>query len=260
MEVWHEIKRLAPTNTFRANHLKRLEDSKIIRKMMKQGYVPAQYASPEREQLNRLNQFNQKLKKKKLEFLDPEMQALKELWPQALESVSSISTVIEWFKSRTREALEVQDKIYFRTCNGSLMTLSYPKLETKRVRVLGYGSSPYRQVDLVEPTQEPNQKKLLNAVTANVTHATDAAALCEALWDCEHPFVAIHDACGMAPGRHLEDAVSRLKDGLVSATTFSVWDSFRTENGLDKTPQNAPPIIGDLTDWNLVRQSNYLYS
>ena len=46
MEVWKEIRRLAPVGAFRTRHLNRLEQSKLLRKMMKTTYVPASYASP----------------------------------------------------------------------------------------------------------------------------------------------------------------------------------------------------------------------
>ena len=91
------------------------------------------------------------------------------------------------------------------------MTLKYPKTTLERVRVLGYGSTTYRKAYISKAEVEPDTKKLLNAVTANVTHATDAAALCEALWNWEQtPFVAIHDAAGFPPGKYLDDALMRL--------------------------------------------------
>ena len=73
------------------------------------------------------------------------------------------------------------------------------------------------------------------------------------------PF-AIHDAAGFPPGRHLDAALQRLKDGFVTATQYDVWDAFRDENQLEHTAANAGPVIGDLKDCNLIRQSNYLYS
>lgn len=261
MEVWNEVKRIAPERTFRASHIKRLEQSKLIRKMMKQGYVPAQYASPKQEQLKRLEEFNKTtLKKVNMTFKDKEIEALKELWVIALDEVSSISTVVDWFQARTREALKTNNVIRYVTSNGSVMTLKYPRSTYETVRVLGYGSTRYRRSKEVRFTDKVDKRRLLNSVTANVTHATDAAALCEAVWDYEHPFVAIHDAAGTSPGRQLEGLITRLKEGFVATTQYSVWDAFRDANGLDKTPTNAPPIIGDLKDWEQVRQSNYLYS
>lgn len=261
MEVWNEIKRIAPEGTFDAKKIKRLEDTKLIRKCMKSVYVPAQYASPKSEQHKNLKEFNKKLKKLKLEFNDKELANLQELWDEALDNVSSIQTVVSWFQARTREALKLDDTIRFTTCNGSLMTLKYPKTKLKRIQTYGYGSADYKQEWVEENTDKVDTRRMLNAVTANVTHATDAAALCEALWNWEQsPFVAIHDACGVPPGKHLEDALIRLKDGLVTATSFDVWKGFRDDNGLEKTSLNAGPVIGDLKDWDLVRRSNYLYS
>lgn len=260
-EVWNEIKRTVPDGTFRPSHIKRLEKLKLIRKMMKGAYVPAQYASPVGEQKRNLRTFNRKLEKNNLHFTDKEMDVLTEYWVTALDEVSSINTVVKWFKERTKEALENNDEIYFTTSNGSRMTLKYPKTKLQRVQVFGYGSAEYKKDYQSTTVDEVDRRRMLNGVTANITHATDAAALCEALWNWEPtPFVAIHDAIGIPPSAHLDDAVTRLKDGLITATQYSVWDAFRDGNGLDKTPLNAGPIIGDLKDWNLVRQSKYLYS
>ena len=260
-EVWEEIKRLAPDGTFDPAHIKRLEKLKLARKMCKTVYVPAQYASPISEQKANLKRFNNKLKKLKLEFSPDALKVLQNLWAEALDEVSSINTVISWFKARTKEALETNDTITYTTCNGSVMTLSYPKTKYERVQVFGYGSALFRQQQVGKASDEVDQRKLMNAVTANVTHATDAAALCEALWDwSQSPFVAIHDACGVPPGRHLDEALTRLKEGLVTATQYNVWDTFRDDNGLPKDPITAPPVVGDLKDWDLVRKSNYLYA
>lgn len=260
-EVWQKIKELTPEGTFRAEQIQRLEKLKLARKMCKTVYVPAQYASPLSEQKANLKRFNKVLKKAKCEFTDDEMKALQSLWGKALDDVSSIQTVVNWFQARTREALETANAISFKTCNGSMMTLTYPKTRFEKIQVFGYGSANYKTQRKSVETDQVDKRKLLNAVTANVTHATDAAALCESLWDWDQsPFVAIHDAAGVPPGRHLDDLVVRLKDGLVTATQYSVWDSFRDANGLDKTPTNAPPIIGDLKDMDWIRQSNYLYS
>ena len=189
----------------------------------------------------------------KLEFNPEELKALQDLWIDALDQVSSINTVVNWFKARTREALKVNNAITYTTSNGSVMTLKYPRTELERVQVFGYGGADYKQEWQAKSGEKVNGKRLLNAVTANVTHATDAAALCEALWDWDQsPFVAIHDACGVPPGKHLDDVLVRLKDGLLSATRYNVWDAFRADNGLSKTPTNAPPIVGDLKDWNQV--------
>ena len=261
IEVWNEIKRIAPERTFRASHIKRLEQYKLIRNMMKDGYVPAQYASPKQEQHKRLVAFNNTtLKKANMAFKEKEMEALKELWVLALDEVSSISTVVDWFQAQTREALKHQDTIRYVSSNGSVMTLKYPQSTFETVRVLGYGSTRYRRSKEVKFTDKVDKRRLLNSVTANITHCTDAAALCEAVWDYERPFVAIHDAAGTSPGRHLDDLVARLKEGFATTTQYNVWDAFREANKLDKSPTNAPPVIGDLTDWEQVKKSNYLYS
>ena len=108
----------------------------------------------------------------------------------------------------------------------------------------------------VETTDEVDARKLLSAVTANITHATDAAALCEALFDWDRtPFVAIHDAAGFPAGKHLDDAVMALKEGFITATQYPVFDSFRSENGLPLDPKTSGPLIGDLKDWDKVRRS-----
>ena len=269
MEVWNEIKRIAPPGTFRPEHIKKLEKSKLIRKMMKTTYVPAQYASPKQEQLKNLSNFNKNLEKKKLEFTDEELSKLKELWVIALDEVSSIMTVVKWFQERSREALATNNEIYYRSSNGSLMTLKYPKTTKKKVRTCGVGSGSYLdkrnpkydQESYSVPTDEVETRKILNSVTANVTHMTDAAALCEALWNWEQsPFIGIHDAAGFPCGKHLDDAVARLKEGFITAVQYDVWNAFRAENNLPLNSQTVGPVIGDLTDWDLVRKSTYLYS
>ena len=69
----------------------------------------------------------------------------------------------------------------------------------------------------------------------------------------------IHDACGVPIGRLLDDAVVRLKQGFLAATSYPVWDVFRSDNGLPIDALNAPPVIGDL-DLNDILKSNYLFS
>ena len=106
-EIWLKIKELAAPGTFRHSHIKRLEDSKLIRKMMKKAFIPAQYASPENRQYYSLTTFNNGvLAKSDMAFTDQEMDSLKSLWSEALDDVSSISTVIEWFRKRAQEALD----------------------------------------------------------------------------------------------------------------------------------------------------------
>ena len=261
MEVWKEIRRIAPKGVFRTRHLNRLQQSKLLRKMMKSTYVPASYASPEQEQKRLLKQYNKtKLKPANLHFTDEEIDALCDLWVVALDKVSSISSVVSWFRKRTREIFASgKTEVKYTSCNGSVMTLKYPKQRLKKVRTIHYGSAVYRQQDIYEDLPEPDTRKLLNAITANITHLTDAAALCEALWDVEHPFVGIHDACGVAPGKTMDYQVQRLKQGLIDACRHSVWDTFRLDNDLPIEPQTAPPIIGDL-DLDLIKTSNYIFS
>jgi hypothetical protein len=111
----------------------------------------------------------------------------------------------------------------------------------------------------VEPDAKVNKRKMLDSITANCTHFTDSAALCEALFDCDTPFIAIHDACGMPPGQLLDCGIKRLKRGFIEATRHNVWDQFRIDNGLPLDHQTAGPIIGDL-DLELIMDSNYLFS
>ena len=200
------------------------------------------------------------MKKANLHFTDEEMAVLCDLWTVALDKVSSINSVVSWFRKRTSEILASGRKeITYTSSNGSVMTLKYPKQRMKQVRTIHYGSALYRKETVYEDLADPNSKKLLNAITANITHLTDAAALYEALWDVEHPFVGIHDACGVAPGKTMDYQVQRLKQGLIDACRHSVWDTFREDNGLPIEPQSAPPIIGDL-DLDLIRHSNYIFS
>ena len=267
MEVWEEIKKLAPLKAFRASFIKRLEKSKLLRKMMKSTYVPASYASPVGEQLCKLREFNETVLRPaglafKYNKKDPncELKILQSLWLDALDNVSSIKTVVEWFKDRTREALDNGSKeIVVTSCNGSKMILRYPKSDLKAVTVLGNCDVRSRRKYLTQYKNEPYRKKLLSAVTANVTHMTDAAALCEALWNWEVPFVGVHDAVGLPPSWTLDEGIERLKRGLITATRHNIWDTFRSDNNLPLDPITAGPIIGDL-DLEDVMDSDYMFS
>lgn len=261
LEVWNEIKRKAEPYTFRTDHLKRLEASKLNRKMVKSVYVPASYSSPKQEQVRNLWKFNNEiLKPSKLEFTEKELEKLCKLWDSALDEVSSISTVVNWFQRRTDEAIrQGANSIRFTSANGSVMTMKYPKSTAVRVNTFHYGSARYRKRQDRRILPRVDIRAMKSAVTANITHMTDAAALCEALWNWNSPFVGIHDACGMPPSRLLDEGISRLKEGLIQATTHNVWDQFRLDNGLPMEPQTSPPVIGDL-DLNEIRSSNYLYS
>ena len=259
-EVWLEIKKLAAPGTFNPKTIKYLEDTKLIRKMMKAAYVPAQYASPENRQFYELTKFNKKLAKDGVAFTDEEMKDLKVLWSKALDEVSSISTVIEWFQARTKEALENgAESIHYTSPNGSRMTLKYPKFREKKIRTLHYGQAKWREQKDQEVTDTLNTKKLLNSVTANITHLTDAAALAEAMWDWEDPMVCIHDAVGVPIGQAVDKAIQELKEGFIKATSYDVWKGFREDNNLKVEALTAGPVIGDL-DLNEILDSDYLFS
>ena len=263
LAVWQEIKRIAPARTFRKSHLQRLDKSKLIRKMMKAVYVPAQYASSTNEQHYKLEQFNRDvLKPANLHFKDAELDVLKKLWTPALDEVSSINTVVKWFKERTDEAIaNGANEIKYTSCNGSVMYLTYPKSKARdNIRTLSHkGSTKLRERQIQEPTDEVNRVKLKNAVTANVTHLTDASALCAALWNFEESWVGLHDAVGLAPSQALDEAIQKLKKGFAEATSYNVWQQFCLDNGLPIDAKTPAPIIGDL-DITDIQKSTYLYS
>ena len=263
MEVWYRIKELAKERgiKFDNDKIQALEESKLIRKMMKKAFVPAQYASPENRQFYSLTKFNNStLRKEGLELTKSEMKDLKSLWSDALDDVSSISTVIEWFQERTQEAIDTGAmEIKYTSLNGSEMTLKYPKFNETKIRTLHHGSAKWREQREQEETEEMNTKRMLNSITANITHLTDAAALCEAMWDWEDSMVCIHDAVGIPIGEAVDKAVSRLKDGFIAATTFDVWKQFRRCNGLSEGPLTSGPVVGDL-DLNDIKDSTYLFS
>ncbi len=260
-EVWNEIKNLAEDGTFRPSHIRKLEKTKHLRKMMKGTYIPASYSSPTTEQHRTLREFNRTtLKKNRLDFTDKEMDVLVRLWDTALDKVSSINSVVSWFKTQTSRVLATGKKeIVYETCNGSRMELHYPKTKRRKVKTIHYGSTNYRSSDEEVPTDEVDKRKLLASVTANITHATDAAALCEAMWNWNRPMVTIHDACGVPPGRCLDDAVMRLKSGFLTATSHPVFETFCDLNGVSMDAQNSPPMIGDLNRDDILH-SSYLFS
>ncbi len=266
MEVWRRMKELAKPGTFRPAHIHKLENSKLLRKMMKEAYIPASYASSKSEQHKKLKQFNYTtLTDASLKFKDDEMDSFLKLWSIALDEVSSISTVVNWFRDRTEDALDNgATRIDYTTVNGSVMTQLYPKQESVRFDTFNYGSGIKRRQTSLKRNIEGakggvNRTEMLNAVTANITHATDAAALCETFWNYQGDFIAIHDAAGFPPSKLLDEGLDRLKDGFIKATSHNVWEQFCLDNNLAIDPATPAPIIGDL-DLELIRKSNYLYS
>jgi hypothetical protein len=261
MEVWHEIKRLLPAGSVRTSFIKRLEASKLLRKMMKSVYVPASYASPKGEQLMKLKVYNEEvLTPANLAFKEEELKELQTVWPVALDNVSSINTVVGWFRDRTKEAVDNGSKeIVVTSSNGSRMILRYPQSTLRAVPVVGNTTCQSRRKYLSVDQDEPNRKKLLDSITANVTHMTDASCLVEALYDWEVPFVGVHDAVGIPACKDLDEGLCRLKEGLITATRHNIWDTFRKDNNLPLSPTTAAPIIGDL-DLDLIKNSNYIFS
>ena len=261
MEVWHEIKKLLPEGSVRKVQIERVEASKLLRKMMKTTYVPASYASPVGEQLIKLKAFNDEyLVNAGIGFKDSEIKAIQDVWSVALDTTSSINTIVNWFRSRTKEAVKSgATEVVITNSVGSTMTLEYPKTFLQKVGVVGNPQAKTRRKSIHVDTDKPDLKKLLSSVTANVTHFTDAAALVEALWDFELPFVAIHDAVGFAPSHDLEEGLDKLRYGLMKATEHNVWESFLDENNLPLNHLTAPPIIGDL-DLEDVLSSSYIFS
>ena len=261
MEVWYEIKNLIPDGSFNKSQIKRLEKSKLLRKMMKSTYVPASYASPVGEQLRKLSKFNDAyLLPAKLGFKPDELKALQEVWPKALDKVSSINTVVNWFRSRTKEAMDNgATEIVVTNSVGSRMTLKYPKPILKKVGAITAPNAKTKRKDIYVSTDKPDRRKMLSSVTANVTHFTDASALVEAMWDFEQPCVCIHDAVGFAPSQALEDGLDKLRYGLMKATEHNIWESFIEENGLSFNHHTVPPIIGDL-DLEDILSSSYIFS
>ncbi len=261
MEVWYEIKKLIPDGSFRASHIKSLEKSKLLRKMMKTTYVPASYASPKGEQLQKLRVFNEEfLVPASLGFKKEELKALQKVWAEALDKVSSINTVVDWFRSRTKEAIDNgASEIVVTNSVGSTMTLRYPKPILKKVGAITAPTAKTKRKDEYVATDKPDTRKMLNSITANITHFTDAAALVEAMYDFEAPFVAIHDAVGFAPSQTLEDGLDKLRYGLMRATEYNVWEGFIENNNLPFNHLTAPPIIGDL-DLEDILSSSYIFS
>jgi DNA-directed RNA polymerase len=263
LAVWGEIKKLLPLNSVRKVIINKLESSKLLRKMMKQVYVPASYASPITEQKYKLKLYNEDvLKPAGLGLKDKELQAIQSVWEEALNNVASISSVVDWFREMTTLALDLgKTEIKYTTPNGSLMTLRYPKLKIKRIRTFHYGSANLRRIGEYEETPEVNRKKLLDAVTACITHSTDAAILCEALHDYNVPWIGIHDAVGLPPGKLLCDGIKRLKEAFITcAYDYDVWTQFRKDNDIPINEVTAGKVVGDLTDTDMIRKSQYLFS
>jgi len=253
-------------NTFRPEHIEELEGTKKIRKMIKHVYIPSQYSSPLQEQKNKLRDYNQYvLTPQCLEFTKEEIDEFIRVWGRSLDEVSSINTVISWFKLRTREILDSgKTCITYTSCNGSKMTLKYRRMDRKgpgtHIKTFGYGSiNIIRDSRQSVPTDVVNRDKMLSSIVPNITHLTDSSSLSESFWDYNGDFISIHDCIGLPPGKKLDDGVVRLKEGFISSTKYNVWDQFRIENDLPLDPVTSPPVVGDL-DIDEIRNSKYLYS
>ena len=178
-----------------------------------------------------------------------------------MDEVSSINTVVRWFKLRTREILDSgKNCIHYTSCNGSKMTLKYPKTKRTTIHTFGYGSMKLT-VESKEQTDtdQVDRNKMMSGIVPNITHLTDSSSLSESFWDYEGDFISIHDCVGLPPGRKLDEGVVRLKNGFISSTKYNVWDQFRIENDLPMDPQTSGPVVGDL-DIEEIRDSHYLYS
>ena len=196
-----------------------------------------------------------------LDFTDQEMDEFVRVWDKSFDEKTSINTIIRWFKLRTREILDSgKDCIHYTSCNGSRMTLKYPKTKRTTIHTFGYGSMKLT-VDSKEQivTDEVDRNKMLSGIVPNITHLTDSSSLSESFWDYEGDFVSIHDCVGLPPGWKLDEGLVRLKEGFINSTRYKVWDQFRIENDLPLDPQTSGPVVGDL-DIEQIQHSKYLYS
>lgn len=261
-EVWDEIKKNVKPNTFRPDHIQELERTKKIRKMIKDTYIPTQYSQELSQQKFSLRTYNwEELKPIGLDFTDQEMDEFVRVWDKSFDRKTSINTIIRWFKLRTREILDSgKTCIHYTSCNGSKMTLKYPKTKRTTIHTFGYGSMKLT-VDSKEQivTDQVDRKKMLSGIVPNITHLTDSSSLSESFWDYDGDFVSIHDCIGLPPGKKLDEGVVRLKEGFINSTKYNVWDQFRIENDLPMDPQTSGPVVGDL-DIEEIRDSHYLYS
>ncbi len=261
-EVWNEIQKNVKPNTFRPDHIQELERTKKIRKMIKDTYIPTQYSQPLSQQKYNLRTYNrEELKPIGLDFTDQEMDEFVRVWDKSFDRKTSINTVIRWFKLRTREILDSgKNCIYYTSCNGSKMTMKYPKTKRTQIHTFGFGSMELT-VDSKEDivTENVNRNKMLSGVVPNITHLTDSSSLSESFWNYDGDFITIHDSVGLPPGKKLDEGVVRLKEGFITSTKYNVWDQFRIENDLPIDPQTSGPVVGDL-DIEEIRGSHYLYS
>ncbi len=110
-----------------------------------------------------------------------------------------------------------------------------------------------------EPTDEPDIKAWLRAVTANTIHSIDGAIMVLGLKDFEYPFSTIHDCAATYAGKPMDKMLHDLKVGFIKAVSFNIWDEFRLANGLKLDAETAPPIVGNL-DLSMVMESDYIFS
>ena len=262
IELWNEIKKNVKPNSIRLSLIQRLEETKKIRKYIKENYIPTQYSSKLPQQHYRLKVFNTELlEPSDLNFTDEELQEVIRVWGDSFDEVSGINKVVNWFQSRTKDVLmNGGNEIRYTSSNGSVMTLRYPKSERKKIRTFHYGSTELlRETWKQEKTNEVNRRELRNSIVPNITHLTDSTSLSESLWDYEGDFCTIHDCLGVPPSKNVDKGIERLKDGFIKSTKHNVWETFCLDNDLTIDPSKPPPIVGDL-DLELIRQSNYLYS
>jgi hypothetical protein len=264
-EVWNEIQKNVKPNTFRPDHIQELERTKKIRKMIKDTYIPTQYSMELFGQESSLRTYNwEELTPIGLEFTKEEMDEFVRVWDKSFDKKTSINTIIRWFKLRTREILDSgKNCIYYTSCNGSRMTLKYPKTKRTTIHTFGYGSMKLTVESKEEiVTENVDRQGMLRSIVPNITHLTDSSSLSESFWNYEGDFISIHDCIGLPPGRKLDEGVVRLKEGFISSTRFNVWETFISDNDLNQfweIDPRDPTIIGDL-DIEEIQHSKYLYS
>jgi DNA-directed RNA polymerase len=260
--VWDALVKLIkeesipPIRTELLDEWTRLKHGRAVAKKM---IMVAQYSAGIQKQMTELYEYHDTLPDH-LQFTRDELKAYRQYWVMAMDSVCSFNFVVEWFQQRVQEIYNKGAKeIKIPTPSGCMQRMFYPVYEVERVKSFHNGQLNYPRITDYKPTDEVDLSKWLSSITANTIHSLDASIMVLALHDFSESFSTIHDAIHTYGGECMDEILYRLKKAFVEVVTFDIWSEFLKANDLEETPENAPPIVGNL-DVNMVLNSDYIFS
>jgi DNA-directed RNA polymerase len=174
--------------------------------------------------------------------------------------VCSFSFVVDWFQARVQEIFDSGKTIVnIPMPTGSTQVMKYPIYKPHQVKSFHHGSLGYTKLTEYKPTDKPDMKKWNSSITANAIHSLDASCLALGLKQFPVAFSTVHDAVYTYGASCMDDILASLKQSYIDTVSFDIWTEFLTANGLEATPENAPPIVGNL-DLSMVLQSDYIFA